>query len=360
MPGRFFWNSAVILLGLTAVLSFAAPSPTVVGAYGTYPPSGPLEGKSPAAQAEYLRSLGVTLAGGIFDDDATPDALRAAGIRTMGLVVLFQGEQHWKSHPESRPTMADGEPLFQDRWYAGVCPNQEWLREAKLAEIEAMLGSGRYDVINLDFIRYPVHWEVPEPRIPDTCYGEVCLRKFQQDTGIEIPGELTSVPQKARFLNTQHQERWYRWRAEKITEFCRRVAALRDRIQPRTQISLAAIPWLPEDYDNAVYRVAGQDFRALAEVIDVFNPMSYHLLNERPVGWLGEVNEYFVRVTGRPVWPFVFFPEDAWLSQKMNAAEWVETFDEALSGGSTGLIAFPFARMPGTVGFEVFGERFGK
>ncbi len=84
------------------------------------------------------------------------------------------------------------------------------------------------------------------------------------------------------------------------------------------------------------------------------------LAQRSPAGWIGEVNEYFVRVTGRPVWPFVFFPEDAWLSQKMNAAEWVETFDEALSGGSTGLIAFPFARMPGTVGFEVFRERFGE
>ena len=45
--------------------------------------------------------------------------------------------------------------------------------EQKLAEIEGMLRSSWYDVINLDFIRYPVHWEVPNPRIPDTCYCAV-------------------------------------------------------------------------------------------------------------------------------------------------------------------------------------------
>ncbi len=84
-------------------------------------------------------------------------------------------ERLWRSHPESRPIMSDGQPLFKDRWYAGVCPNRPWLRRKKLREIERMLKSGHYDVINLDFIRYPVHWEVPEPRIPDTCYCSVCL-----------------------------------------------------------------------------------------------------------------------------------------------------------------------------------------
>ena len=85
----------------------SALSQTVIGVYPSYPPAGPLLQKSPAEQAAYLRSLGVTLAGGTFDDDAVPDALRQAGMRTMGLVVLFQGEQHWKQHPESRPIMSD-------------------------------------------------------------------------------------------------------------------------------------------------------------------------------------------------------------------------------------------------------------
>ena len=94
-------------------------------------------------QARHLGSIGVNLAGGGFEDDAVPEALRKAGIKTAGLVVLFQGEQHWESHPESRPVMANGEPLFKDRWYAGVCPNQPWLRRQKLEEIERMLRSGR-------------------------------------------------------------------------------------------------------------------------------------------------------------------------------------------------------------------------
>lgn len=332
---------------------------TVIGLYPTFPSGGPLDGRSPVQQAQYLQSLGVTLAGGLFEDDATPDALRAAGIKTMGLVVLFQGEQHWTSHPESRPIMADGRPLFKDDWYAGVCPNQEWLRRQKMAEIEAMLRSGRYDVINLDFIRYPVRWEPAKPKMPDTCYCDVCLRKFQRDVGVEIPASTQSSRESATFIQTNHLDVWLQWRADQITNFCKEVADLRDRVRPGVQISLAALPWRPDDHDNAVFRIAGQDFQALAEVVDVFNPMSYYLLSNRPISWIGEINEYFVRITGRPVWPFVIYPpRHPELLDGVTAEDWDAVYSQALSGGSTGLIAFPFERMPGQVGFEVFQRRF--
>ena len=299
--------------------------------------------------------MGANLAGGKFRDGAVPRALRQAGIKTFGLVVLFQGEQHWESHTESRPIMADGQPLFKDRWYAGVCPNQPWLRQEKLREIEEMLESGFYDVINLDFIRYPVHWEVPEPRIPDTCYCSFCLRKFQTDSGIAIPAAISDAPKASAWIKANRREHWHRWRADQITSFCSDVRNLRYRIRPETLISLAAVPWQPDDYDNAIYRVVGQDFRALAKVVDVFNPMSYSVLNGRPIGWIGEVNAYFVRETGRPVWPFVIFSPEHPLSRP----DWREVFDQSLSKGAEGLIAFPFPKMGDSEGYRVFVERFG-
>ena len=308
----------------------------VIGVYPSYPAVGPLENKSPREQAQYLKSIGMNMAGGIFKDRAIPEALREAGIRTFGLVVLFQGEEHWKSHPESRPIMADGQPLFKDRWYAGVCPNQDWLRKQKLAEIEGMLRSGWYDVINLDFIRYPVHWEVPNPRIPDTCYCAVCLRKFRADTGVGKPAD--------------DPPRWRRWRAEQITKFCEDVKKLRDRIRPATLISLAAVPWQRKDYDNAIYNIVAQDFRSLARVIDIFQPMSYHALNNRPVEWIGEVNTDLARETGKPIWPFVIFSDE----HPLKDADWRAVFNQALANGASGLIAFPFPKVSTSSGFGPF------
>ena len=346
----------LIVVPVALLVLARAHAQPVIGLYPTYPAAPPLAGKSPEEQAAQLRSMGATLAGGRFKDGAIPRALRQAGIKTFGLVVLFQGEEHWQSHPESRPIMADGQPLFKDRWYAGVCPNQPWLRREKLGEIEGMLESGYYDVINLDFIRYPVHWEVPEPKIPDTCYCSVCLGKFQRDTGISIPAMISDVPKTSNWIKANHQDRWHRWRAEQITSFCSDVKRLRDRIRPETLISLAAVPWQPGDYDNSIYRVVGQDFQALAKVVDVFNPMSYHVLNGRPVGWIGEVNAYIVRETGCPVWPFVIFDKDNALSRRA----WRPVYQQALSNGAEGLIAFPFPEMIGTDGYEVFVERFGR
>lgn len=313
-----------------------AAAAVVIGVYPSYPPVGPLKDKSPREQAEYLKSIGVNLAGGIFRDSAIPDALHEAGIRTFGLVVLFQGKEHWKSHPESRPIMSDGKPLFEDGWYAGVCPNQDWLRRQKLTEIEAMLKSGWYDVINLDFIRYPVHWEVPQPKIPDTCYCPVCLRKFSADTGLTRPAD--------------DPRRWRRWRAGQITRFCADVKRLRDRIRPATLISLAAVPWQPHDYDNAIDNIVGQDFRALARSIDVFQPMSYHVLNSRPLDWIAEVNAYLARETGKPIWPFVIFDDKHPLPDE----EWRALFNQALASGASGLVAFPLPAMLSGSGFGPF------
>ena len=326
----------------------------VVGAYPTYPPAGPLQGKPAEQQVRFLKSMGITLAGGRFQDGSLPKQLRAVGIKTLGLIVLWQGEEHWQSHPESRPVMADGRKLPKVKSYAGVCPNQEWLHKQKFEEIKGMFRSGHYDVICLDFIRYPIYWEVSEPDLPDTCYCSTCLGKFQKDTGVDIPRDLTRVPDQSVWIQKNHADRWVRWRADQITAFCAKVSELRDRLSAKTLISLAAVPWQPSDYDNAIYKVVGQDFRQLAKVIEVFSPMSYHVLNGRPVQWIGEVNAYLSRETGRQVWPFVIFDQE----KKLSRDAWKETYKQALSQGADGFIVFPFPNMTGSEGYNVFLEMF--
>jgi hypothetical protein len=314
-----------------------------------------LQGKPVEQQVRFLKSMGFNLAGGRFPDGSIPKQLRGAGFKTLGMVILWQGEEHWKSHPGSRPILADGKPLPKVEGYAGVCPNQEWLHKQKLEEIKGMFHSGYYDVISLDFMRYPVHWEVPEPDIPDTCYCSACLGKFQKNTGVRIPKELNRVAEQSAWILQNHADCWYRWRADQITAFCATVSGLRDHLSPKTLISLAAVPWQPSDYDNAIYKVVGQDFRALAKVIEVFSPMSYHVLNGRPVQWIGEVNAYLSRETGRQVWPFVIFDQE----KKLSRDAWKATYKQALSQGADGFIVFPFPNMAGSDGYNVFWDMFG-
>jgi len=327
----------------------------VRGTYPIFPPAGPLQGKPVEQQVRFLKSMGFTLAGGRFPDGSIPKQLRGAGFKTLGMVVLWQGEEHWKSHPESRPILANGNPLPMVNGYAGVCPNQEWLQKLKLEEIKGMFSSGYYDVISLDFMRYPVHWEVPEPDIPDTCYCPACLGKFQKDIGVRIPKELKRVTDQSAWIRKDHADQWYRWRADQITAFCAKISGLRDHLSPKTLISLAAVPWQPSDYDNAIYKVVGQDFRALAKVIEVFSPMSYSVLNGRPVQWIGEVNAYFIRETGRQVWPFVLIDPES----KLPTSTWKEIYRQALSQGADGFIVFPFPNLAGSDSYNVFWNLFG-
>ena len=160
---------------------------------------------------------------------------------------------------------------------------------------------------------------------------------------------------QSAWIRKNHAEQWYRWRADQITAFCTKVSGLRDHFSPKTLISLAAVPWQPSDYDNAIYKVVGQDFQALAKVIEVFSPMSYSVLSGRPVQWIGEVNAYFIRETGRQVLPFILIDPE----RKLPASTWTEIYKQALSQGADGFIVFPFPNLTGSDAYHVFWDMFG-
>lgn len=319
-----------------------------LGVYPTYPPAGPLRGMNAQEQARWLQCSGFQMAGGRFETKILPDAYREYGIQTLVLVPLFQGEAYWKRTPSARPVMADGKPLFKDHWYAGLCPNQPWLQEEKTKLIHKLLSSGFYDLLILDFIRYPTYWEVPQPRFPDTCYCSTCLRKFQRDTGVLLPQNLTEVPAIASWIKENHAEKWYRWRADQITGFVRRVKELRDELQSRTRISIALIPWTEQDYDNAIYRVVAQDISGLSKVVDAFSPMLYYQMLGKPPEWIDLYLSYLMKKTDKPIIPFhIVLP-----ASKVPVAEWLEVFHRSHKSQVSGIILFPAGRVFNTVTLE--------
>jgi hypothetical protein len=331
---------------LTALLALGIAAPPVAGVYPIVPPIGPLARRSPEAQAELLFRWGFRLAGGPFKDDRLPRALRERGIRTLTMVGVFQGANHWKKHPESRPIDSTGRPIDKDHWYAGVCPNQEWLREKKLDQIEGLLGSGRYDVLVLDFVRWPVLWERANPKVAKTCYCKVCREQFQQDSGVRLPPG--SIPEIAKWIDDNHSEKWTKWRADRITDFVRDVKARRDRSSAKTLIGIAVVPWT----DERLLEIAGQDLRGLAKEADVFLPMSYHRMMGKPVQWVSEVNTFVARETKKQVWPILLFDEQRRLTSK----QWDVYLSHALRG-SDGVVAFPFRSVPKSPGLSVITQQ---
>jgi hypothetical protein len=316
---------------LAAFLALSIATPPVAGLYPIVPPLGPLAKQSPEKQADLILSWGFTLAGGPFKNDRLPRALRDRGIRTLRIVSVFEGADHWKKQPESRPIDSTGKPLQPDEWYAGVCPNFEPFRKSKLHEIEGLLESGRYDVLVLDFMHWPVLWQRAHPRISKTCYCKACRERFQRDTNVHLP--RGSVAEIAKWIDDNQREAWEHWRAERITAFARDVRGLRDRAGKGTLIGVQVVPWT----DERLLEVAGQDLRALAAEADVFLPMSYYNLVGQPVDFVSTENALVAKETKKTVWPIVLFDEQ----QHLTDQQWDRYLSQALHG-SNGFIAFPF------------------
>ncbi len=322
----------------------AARSEKTLAVYGVNLGKPPLEGKTSEEAAGFLGDLGVNAVFGGYDSAEFVAACRSRGITVYASLGIFVGENYWNSHPESHPVDALGNPIEKVQWYAGVCPNQPWLRAEKLTAIAKKAEEGLADGVWLDFIRYPVHWEdgAPRPKQDETCFCPVCLAKFQKDTGLTFPEQIHSASETAEYLLTTRREEWFDWRAEQIAEFVKEASATLHRANPKAKLGLFCVPWQPQDYDNAMRRVVGQDLKRLAPHVDVFSPMVYHKLCKRSPEWVGEVARYVSEQTGKTVWPITqAFNEPT----EMSDEEFAQSVRSGLQEPSAGVILFSFGHM---------------
>jgi len=312
--------------------------------YGVNPNGPPLEGKTPEEKAQFIKGLGANAVFGGYKDEEFVKACKAEGIAVYASLGLFQGEGHWNSDPGGRPINSKGEPIEKEEWYSGVCPTHEKIREDKLNDIKSHAKKGLVDGIWLDFIRYPIHWEYTPPKLnlQDTCFCQRCLTKFQKDTGLDLGERVTSATEAASFLLGEQSEKWYRWRCQQITDFVAEAAKALHERNPDAKLGMFSVPWLPKDYDNAIYRIVGQDFESLAPHVDVFSPMVYHHLCERKPEWVAEVTAYMAKATGKPVWPITqAFNEPGVMEQD----EFAESVEHGFKEPSGGVILFSFGHI---------------
>jgi hypothetical protein len=271
--------------------------------YGFSPTLEPFAGKSPAEQVALLRSWGNTVVFGGYQDPAFVDAAHEAGLPVYAEFGCFTGERWWVEVPASRPVTEDGQLLAADGWYYGVNPSVAEVRQAQLSALETLLTNHSLDGVWLDFIRWPCHWEVPDPYLPHTSFDRGTLERFCQDTGIEVPRD--DVPAAARELLGRYETEWTAWRCRQITEWVAQARAVVERVRPGASLGLFGVPWRLADRAGAILHTIGQDYRALGQYVDVFSPMVYHKMCGHQPTWIAEVTEEVYALTGKPVWPII-------------------------------------------------------
>lgn len=221
----------------------------------------------------------------------TPEWMEKAkklGLKVYAEVGVFAGDNLWNKYSDARPIAKDGTPLPIVDWYAGVNPHSLNVWHEKFEHIRNVITGYNIDGIWLDFMRFPCHWEVENPELFDTDFHPETIERFKIETGeTKTEGEA-----------------WWQWKCEIITKYVREARGLIQEIQPDTLLGLFAVPWQPENFDNAIHRIICQDFTALSEIVDVFSPMTYHGMCHRDTNWIGETCKYFSQF-GKPILPLV-------------------------------------------------------
>jgi hypothetical protein len=259
------------------------------------------------------------------------------GAKVYGEFGVLVGKEIAEQHPELWPIGVDGKPLEPDEWYLGLCPAHEWFAQEKLTELREMARAYAVDGVWLDFIRWPCHWEVLQPRIEESCFCDYAVARFAAETGCEVSGD--NVPARAQCILTKYPEEWARWKADQIIAFCRAARDILRHERPEALLGIFSVPWSPENYGDAMGRIIAQDFRRLAAYVDVFTPMAYHAMCGWPPEWVGEHAAYLVERTGRPVWPIV----QATDAPPVSAEEFARAIEAAFAGGANGVMPFTFA-----------------
>ena len=298
------------------------------------------KGKSVSETVNAMKKLGVNAVFGVHEDRELSQALQKAGIRVYAEIGLFSGPERWEEHPEARPITAAGIPIEKDKWYGGLCPNQEWLRKEKLDLVRKLAEECDVDGVWLDFIRYSCHWEVKEPRIEQNCFCPVCLKLFQEESGIAIPGEIGNVKAKAEWILANHRDRWTSFKCRRIEGFVEACRAVLKKSKPRAVLGIFGVPWVESDYGNAIQEVIAQDYAALGKSADVFSPMCYHRMCGRDVKWISAVTKEIYRKTGKPCAPIIQAAE-------VPKEEFVQALESALADPSSGVIVFNMRNLKG-------------
>ena len=92
------------------------------------------------------------------------DAAHDLGLRFYAGIACFSDHakkfRSLTERPELWPILESGEPRPLMEWYIGISPTHRRHQEEILATIRSIAADHPIDGIFLDFVRWPVHWEI--------------------------------------------------------------------------------------------------------------------------------------------------------------------------------------------------------
>ena len=221
--------------------------------------------------------------------------LRAERVQVYAEFNTLHVAEYLKEHPDAAPIGSDGRVSPPPQEWQGICPTHDGYRRFRMDAYRKLLQDFAIDGVWLDYHHSHASWEQAEPEMPDTCFCDRCLRRFQDATAIKLPDVPT--PERAALLLSTHRKAWVRWRLDVFTDWVREFRAILDATRPSALLGTFHNAWSDEDMGGARLEKLAIDLEAQAAYIDVFSPMVYHARFghagdlawiSRQVTWLGK------------------------------------------------------------------------
>jgi hypothetical protein len=215
------------------------------------------------------------------------------GIKWFGGISCFSDHSNDNrlliDHPELWPVGEDGLLREKMEWYLGVTPTFEEYNSSRIKLAEEIVRSHNLDGFMLDFIRWPIHWELelrPGAGKPlQYSFDPHTIELFLQESGIILPDGLKSPEGKAKWILKECPQAWISFRCKVITDFVEQITArLRNISSTPLSLGLYCLPMPRKDLEF----VAGQNIPQLVRHVDYIAPMTYHAILHRPIDWVRE------------------------------------------------------------------------
>jgi hypothetical protein len=242
----------------------------------------------------------------VYGSEILADA-RGAGLAFWGGLSCFLHQNSTgnvlERDPSLTPILATGERRPAIEWYNGVPPTARAYREERRAHLVEQVRRHPFDGFLLDFIRWPMHWEVEHrPGYPpplDNSFDEVTLREFRERSGVALSDDLIRRPAAAAsWITMNHPREWIDFKCDVITDYVKEIKrSLSDAAGREVPLGICGVPVQPE--------WVGQRFGDLAKVVELICPMSYHPVLYRPPSWVRENVAACIEVAPGQVAPII-------------------------------------------------------
>ena len=266
---------------------------------------------------------------------------KSEGLKVYAEFATLNGKNYVETHPEAWAIDKNGKRVEAATWFMGVCPTEPGFRQYRFNELRTLLRKFPIDGVWMDYLHWHAQFEDSEPILPETCFCESCISRFESSTGIKVPEGSTH--EKAEWILSTNDGAWRSWRCSVIAGWVRDFKHIIKEERPGALLGVYHCPWDDDDFNGARRRTLGLDYDSLRGIVDVFSPMVYHGRMGKSPEWVKENIEWFSRrLEIRPgafpkIWPIIQCYNDP---KTISADEFEKVLRYGTTAQATGVMMF--------------------